>query len=478
MTINQLESLLPLMILALATVVVMLAIAVRRDHRLTVALTLLGLLVAFVTLLVAGPSATGAVTPLLTLDAFARFFIGLDLITSFAVAMLSYRYLELHAENRDELYILLLLATLGSAVLVAASHFASFFLGLEILSVSLYALLGYQRSRAGSVEAAVKYLILAATSGAFLLFGLALVYADSGTMEFARLATLQPTARSPLLLVGMGMAVIGIGYKLGVVPFHLWTPDVYEGAPAPVVAFIATVSKASMFALLLRLFTHVGLTSTAPLFVVFVAIAIASMLAGNLLGMLQANVKRVLAYSSIAHMGYLLVAFLAGGALGIAAATFYLVTYVAATLGAFAVITVVSDAGRDADSLEDYRGLFWQHPWLATAFTIALLSLAGIPLTGGFIGKFYLVDAGIGASLWALVVILVLSSVVGLFYYLRVAIPMFSQPAGGTQRKIPVPASSGGASWVLAAVAIIVVVLGVFPSPVLQIVQAAVAGLA
>ncbi len=477
---GDLVTLLPYLVLAVTAIVVMLGIAIRRQHGLTLAFTLVGLVVAFATLPLAAASDTPRVTTLLSVDHFALLYVGIVLAATFAVSVLSYHYLAIRAVNCEELYLLLLLAALGSAVLVAARHFASFFLGLEILSVALYTLLAYTRERFDSIEASLKYLILAATSAAFLLFGMALLYADAGTLEFRALAEHYASASGAndgLFLVGAGMLIVGIGYKLAVVPFHLWAPDVYEGAPAPVAAFVATVSKGAIFALLLRFFSGFSLRPGTPLFAVFVAIAVASMLAGNLLGLLQNNVKRILAYSSIAHMGYLLVAFLAGGAIGIAAATFYLVTYVAATLGAFAVITVFSNQDRDADRLSDYRGVFWSHPWLGGMFAVTLLSLAGIPLTGGFIGKFYLVAAGASAGLWIPVVILVVSSVVGLFYYLRVLLPLFSRPLDPQEPTLSgVSVSSMGRS-VLAVLSLLVVWLGVDPGPVVQLIRSAVAGM-
>jgi NADH-quinone oxidoreductase subunit N len=282
--------------------------------------------------------------------------------------------------------------------------------------------------------------------------------------------------RSVLLWTGVGMLVVGIGFKLAVVPFHMWTPDIYEGAPAPVTAFVATVSKGSMFALLLRFFTPLDIHVSGALFAVFALIAIASMLVGNLLALLQNNVKRILAYSSIAHLGYLLVAFLASGALAITAVTFYLVAYFVTTLGAFGIITVLSTSARDADRLDDYRGLFWRRPWLAGIFTSTLLSLAGIPLTAGFVGKFYLVAAGVGSALWPLVIILVVTSAVGLFYYLRLVAAMYIQPP---QEEVSVVASSLSlaGSLVLAALMLLLVWLGVYPAPFIDMIQATAARL-
>jgi NADH-quinone oxidoreductase subunit H len=258
------------------------------------------------------------------------------------------------------------------------------------------------------------YLILAAASAAILLFGMALIYTDAGTMDFLRIRDAMAADWDPALAtVGTILIFTGVGFKLALVPFHLWAPDVYEGAPAPVSAFIATASKTAVFAVLLRYYIAIGQGRTV--FAVLATIAIASMLAGNLLALRQTNVKRILAYSSIAHLGYVLIALLAGGSTGHAAVMFYLVAYSVTTLGAFAVITVVSTVERDGDHIEDYRGLFWQRPFIASVFTAMLLSLAGIPATAGFIGKFYLINAGAAAGRWSLIVILAVASTIGLF---------------------------------------------------------------
>ena len=477
MTASDLLALLPLLLVAATSVIVMLAAAVHRNHVLALVLTLLGLAAAFCSVFFVH---LRQVTALLIIDSYALFFMGLIVAASFAVALLAYGYLASREGNREEFYVLILVATLGAMVLAASTHFVSFFLGLEILSVALYALISYLHGRPLPVEAGIKYLVLAAASAAFLLFGIALIYATLGTMEFARVAQILATSvdlNLTTLLPGVALIVTGIGFKLALVPFHMWTPDVYEGAPAPVTAFVATVSKGGMFALLLRYFHQAGAHTVAPIFLVFSIIAVASMFAGNLLALLQNNVKRILAYSSIAQMGYLLVAFQIGGPMGTSAAAFYLVAYFVMTLGAFGVVTVLSESQRDADLLDDYRGLFWRRPALALVFTAMLLSLAGIPLTAGFLGKFYIVAAGASAAAWALILILVITSTIGLFYYLRVVVVLYQQPAAGDQTREPIPRQAPAATLVLAALTVILVWLGVYPTPLLRVIQAAIGSL-
>lgn len=466
-------ALLPILLTAATAVLVMLGIALKRSHALAAGLTLVGLTGAFISIFLALPFAPRQVTSLLLIDRFALFYIGLIIASAAVVAMLSYDYFEHQHIHHDELYLLLLLATLGCAVLVASTHFVSFLLGLEILSVSLYALVAYLKERNQALEAGVKYLILASTSAAFLLFGVALIYADTGTMEFSRLRDMSTGTYGLMLLVpGIVLTVTGIGFKLGVVPFHLWTPDVYEGAPAPVAAFVATTSKSAMVALLLRYLYSSDALRYRAVFIVFAVIAVASMCAGNLLALQQKNIKRILAYSSIAHFGYILVAFLAGGAMAIEAVSFYLVAYTATILAAFGVVAAISTAERDADDIEDYRGLFWQRPALASVLTVALLSLAGIPATMGFAGKFYVLAAGASASSWFLILILAITSVAGLFYYLRVVVALYSTPPDHAV----IQPISNSCAFIGVALSLLLVWAGIYPTPLLNLVRNATMG--
>ena len=462
-------ALLPLVMIAGTSILVMLAVAFKRNHALAAGLTIAGLVIAFMSVLAVTPYVPRHVTALLIMDRYALFYMGVIIVSAVVVAVLSYPYFEKQEGDHEELYVLLSIATLGCAVLVVSSHLMSFFLGLEILSVSLYAMIAYLRERKQSLEAGIKYLVLAAASSAFLLFGMALVYADIGTMEFSRVAAASTVSpHLALLLPGIVLIVTGIGFKLAVVPFHLWTPDVYEGAPAPVTAFIATVSKTAIFALLLRFFYDPGVQQSRTLFVVFVIIAVASMIAGNLLALLQTNVKRILAYSSIAHFGYMLVAFLAGENMAVEAVTFYLVAYTVTTLGAFGVVTVLSHSSRDADRLDDYHGLFWRRPLIAGIFTVMLLSLAGIPATMGFLAKFYVLAAGASATKWSLIIILVTTSTIGLFYYLRILVALYSVlPERGVSTQPVAPASS----FVLALLTALLIWFGVYPAPLLDMIQ-------
>jgi NADH-quinone oxidoreductase subunit N len=471
MSTIELYALLPLISLAATPVVVLAAIAVSRDHLIAMVVTLIGLGVSSACLCLVGPLVPAQITPLVIMDGYALFFVGLILAATAAVVLLSYQYLERRGGHHEEYYALLLFAALGACVVVSSNHFASFFVGLETLGVSLYALIAYLRAAPRGIEAGIKYLILAATADAILLFGMALIYAKSGALEFSETAASLAGDYSGVQVAGLALLVSGIGFKLSLVPFHMWTPDVYEGAPAPITGFLATVSKGAVFALLLRYFGEVPAQDFSSVALCFSAIALASMLAGNLLALLQDNVKRMLAYSSIAHLGYLLVAFLAERELAVTAVAYYLVAYFLSILGAFGVVGILSQSEEEADRIEDYQGLVWRRPWLGAAFTIMLLSLAGIPLTAGFVGKFYVLAAGVDSSLWLLVLVLIGASVIGLFYYLRLIAAMFRSPETPRERLRERPVGFAATAVVLGALTVLVVWLGLYPSPLIDLIQ-------
>lgn len=456
MSASDLLGLFPLMILAGASLLVLLAAAFVRRLVVSLVVTLVGLAAALVFVGIAWPRLPLKVGALLSFDGFVLFGFVLILGATIFVAISSWAYLRGRDDEGGDYYFLLLLSSLGACILAASTAFASFFLGLELLSVSLYALIGWRRERAAGTEAAIKYLILAGATSAFLLFGMALIYEATGSMDLFKLASMTSTD-GLVAPVGLGMILVGIGFKLAVVPFHLWTPDVYDGAPAPVTAYIATVSKGAMVVVLARALSpaFVGnggvshVSTSAPSLVaagfpwVFALIAGLSMFAGNLLALRESNVKRILAYSSIAHLGYILVAFLAGGPQALRAIAFYLVAYFAMTLGAFGVISALSSPEKDADEIEDYRGLAGRSPWTAAMLTTMLLSLAGLPLTAGFVGKFLILSAGAGAELWTLAVILAINGTISIFYYLKIVSSMF-RAAEPSPAPVPVAAAGRG----------------------------------
>jgi len=463
-------------ILAGGMLLVMLGVALKRRHIFTFLSTLLVLTASFISIIFIRPVAPHAIGELFLIDRFGLYYQALFLFASFMAALFSFLSLRrFYPEKRkEEYYLLLLLATLGSCMVVISTHFISFFVSLEILNISLYTLISYYRNRTKAIEAGLKYLILAAMSSAFLLFGMAMIFAVTGTLSFHMLVSVSPVLSPASLMMfaaGIGMMITGIGFKLGLVPFHMWTPDVYEGASSPISAFIATVSKGAVVSILLRFFMMADLYHFKKIMLVFTIIAISSMLIGNLLAIRQNNIKRILAFSSIAHFGYLLVAIISGKEMGAQAATFYLTAYSITILGAFGLITIISKSDEETHDIQEYQGLFWRKPILASLLTIFLLSLAGIPLTAGFMGKYFLLTAGVGKGNWLLAFVLVISSVIGLYYYTRIIAVMMKQDehAGSTERSSLIPSIQG--ILLLTVLVALVIWIGIYPSWLISMVN-------
>jgi len=469
MTSADLFSLQPMILLSVVILIQMMFIAFARNLKLTVVISVVGLAATLMSFIQLRDDAPVSVTPLIAVDGYAVFFSGLILVAAMAITLLAYDYFKNRGEKQDEFFVLLLLATLGALILVSSTHFASFILGLELLGVSLYTMMSYPIHGLLSLESALKYLILSGVSSAFILFGAALFYAATGSLSFITV-----TASGGFYLAGgIAMVLAGIMFKLSLVPFHLWTPDVYEGAPAPVTAFVATVSKGAIFAVLLRLFAGSDLFTLQTIMPGLALVAVLSMVFGNLLALRQQNIKRILAYSSIAHLGYLMVAFIAAGLAGgkelaIEASGYFLFAYFLTTIGAFGVVTILSadSEDRDVSDIEDYTGLFWRRPLLALSFTAMLLSLAGIPLTVGFVGKFYIFAAGVQTTLWMLLGTVILGSGIGLYYYLRIVFAMTTRVV--SSEKIDIPIVGG---WVMLMITAALLVFGVYPAPIIELIN-------
>jgi NADH-quinone oxidoreductase subunit N len=467
MTTPDFLCLTPLLIVASAPVIMMLTLTIARNFKVIYGFSLFMFFAAFISLLFVMPHLPHRIEPIFIIDNFGMLFLGMILGVSILITVLSYSYLNHHGGEREEYFIILFVATLGASILVIANHFVTFFLGLETLSISLYVLIAYLKYRAYSIEAGVKFLVIASVATAFLLFGMALIYAATGSMNFTVIAEkILSSGMSPLLLMGIGLMLVGIGFKLALVPFHMWAPDVYQGAPAPVTAFIATISKGALLAIALRFFIEIKAYQNNTLIIVISVIAILSMFTGNLLALKQTNFKRLLAYSSIAHMGYLLITLLTGTVYGVQAAIFYLISYMITTLGAFGVISILSLCDRDTEEIEDLKGLFRKNPWIAMVLSLTLFSLAGIPLTTGFISKFYLVLAGVRSGLWILAFSLVINTVISLFYYLRVIKTMFTASETEPYFNLPIMGN-----LILAIVVIGILLLGILPSFLTEIIS-------
>lgn len=478
-TPQHLIALLPLLIVGLTVVVVMLSIAWRRNHFFNATLSVVGLNVALLSLWFVGHAGAMDVTPLMSVDGYAMLYTGLVLLASLATCTFAYPWLEGYSDNKEEFYLLVLIAALGGILLANANHMASLFLGIELISLPLFGLVGYAFRQKRSLEASIKYTILSAAASSFLLFGIALVYAQSGDLSFVAIGKNlgEGVLHEPLLLAGLGLMIVGLGFKLSLVPFHLWTPDVYQGAPAPVSTFLATASKIAIFGVLMRLFLYAPVGNSEAVRVVLGVIAFVSIIFGNLMALSQTNIKRLLGYSSIAHLGYLMVALIAlrGGQMSMESVGVYLAGYLFSSLGAFGVVSLMSSPyrGPDAESLYSYRGLFWHRPILSAVMTVMMLSLAGIPMTLGFIGKFYILAVGVQANLWWLTGAVVVGSAIGLYYYLRVAVSLYLNAPQQLNRDAPSNWAYSAGGIVVLISALLVLVLGIYPQPLISIVQLA-----
>jgi NADH-quinone oxidoreductase subunit N len=387
-------------------------------------------------------------------------------ITAISV-LLSWDYVKRTRINQAEFYALLLSATVGMIVMAASNDLVTIFIGLELMSLALYVLVGFRRSRLESTEASLKYFLLGAFSTGFLLYGIALLYGATGSTNLTTMSAfiIDSPLKNTLLVAGGLLVLTGFAFKIAAVPFHMWTPDAYEGAPTTITGYMSVGAKAAAFAALLRF----GLTAMANMHVdwrpVLTVIAILTMTVGNVAALMQDNLKRMLAYSSIAHAGYVLVAVIAGGAAGAAAALFYLTTYSLMNLGAFGLLSLL---GRDREErvyMADLRGLGFRQPVLGLAMAVFMLSLGGIPPFAGFMGKIYVFGAAMNAGLIPLVIVGVLNSVVSVFYYLRVTVAMYMQEPQGE----PTPVSWTWASALAVMVALVLTVMwGVAGSQLLQ----------
>lgn len=501
----NLSLIMPEVIVSLAGVVVMLVDAFARTTQrwLTGALTLAGLMAAAMSTVLLWLSTSGqakAFNGMIVVDELRLGFTIVFLIVSALTVLVSMVWVESERLPAGEFHSLLLFATTGMMLMAAGADLVIIFLGLEILSIATYVMAGFRRTDVRSNEASLKYFILGSFSSAFLLYGIALTYGGSisatapGTTnvyEIAdRIANSQHAAQYPLLLfAGAAMMLVGFGFKIATAPFHIWTPDVYEGAPTPVTAFMAAGPKAAGFASFLRVFVFgfpFVLAAANPTFggqlhrawlSALVVLAVLTMIVGNVVAIVQDNVKRILAYSSIAHAGYALVGFVAAGAAtdidqrnnAIAAVTFYLLTYAVMNIGAFAVVTLIARGGDRRTEVDDYNGIGFQSPVLAFSLSLFLLSLFGMPLTAGFMGKIMVFRAAINQGYVALVVIGVINTAISAYYYLRLIIVMFFRERTTVWSAPAIPASAA-----LALVLTIagVIGLGLFPGKVMNALQA------
>ncbi|HUQ62992.1 MAG TPA: NADH-quinone oxidoreductase subunit N [Acidimicrobiales bacterium] len=461
----------PLLILIGGALVVLMAGTFFRGRKIawlysamTVALGLGGLVAsAFIWDRVGGPGGAPelAVAGALVIDGFSVFFTVVVCSAVVLGALLADGYLRREHMDAPEFYVLMLLSASGGILMAMANDLIVVFLGLEILSIALYVLAGYNRRRAESQEAAIKYFVLGAFSSAFFLYGVALVYGATGSTNLSWIGAFvrNDTATSGLLLGGIAFLIVGLGFKVAAVPFHMWTPDVYQGSPTPVTGFMAAAAKAAGFAALLRIFLTAFYTQ--PLLLdwrpIIWAVAVLTLIVGSVLAVVQSDVKRMLAYSSIGHAGYVFVGLQAATDRGLAGSLFYLLAYTFMILGSFAVITVIGRRGDGSHSIDSYKGLARSSPGLAFVFTVFLLAQAGIPLTSGFLAKFYVISAAVETHSYAIAIVAMLAAVIAAFVYLRLIVVMYmGADSEEAVTRAPMPVGTGLALGIALAFTVVV----------------------
>ncbi len=395
-------------------------------------------------------------------DNFSLFFNMIFLVSTILVVLISMSYLDRGDRKQGPYYLLILLATLGMMLMAAGNELIIVFLGLELMSLSLYVLAGYFRESPASSEAGMKYLLLGAFASAFFLYGIALIYGGTGTTSVPEIAqAITAEDKSPLLLAGMFLLVVGFGFKVAIVPFHQWAPDVYEGAPTTIAAFISAGPKAAGFAAFLRIFMEALPNLQVEWSSALILLAMLTMTVGNVIAIAQTNIKRMLAYSSIAHAGYVLIGLTAANNDGISSAMLYLLIYCVMNIGAFGAIILAKTADGESLMISDYAGLGTRKPLLAMFLSLMLLSLAGFPPTAGFVGKFYIFKAAVGAGHIWLVIIGAVNTAISAFYYLRVVVTMYMREPEEELEFSPY-ASTLVIGLVIAAVGVLLI--GILPS--------------
>jgi NADH-quinone oxidoreductase subunit N len=458
-----------LVVLGVGVAVLLGVVAMRRGHGLASGVAAAALVAGLAVVPWAMRATSQAMPALFDFSPDALGFCGLIILASLLILAIGFAYLTADfGAPREEFSILLFVATFGAVAMAGSAGFISLFLGLETMTLAMIGMIAYPKFRPAAEEAGLKYLVLSGMSSALILFGMGLIELSCDQLGFGALLAMKV---QPMELAGLALMAAGAGFKLSVVPFHIWVPDVYAGAPAPAGAYVAVVAKIAVLAVVIRLLGAHGLVMSHEAVVVMGAVAVLSMLMGNLLALMQENLKRILGYSSIAHLGYLLVAILAAGSIGRIAVMFYLVTYSLTMIAAFGVVAILSRAGaaRDVDQIADLRALFWTRPALAAVMTLVLLSLAGIPPAIGFIAKIYVFAAGVHNNLWVLTAVMIASSVIGLFYYLNIIIVMLQKQDAG---RLPVLGGSVYGRLSLAIVSLPMIAFGVAPEPLIAMLKA------
>ncbi|QCI19744.1 MAG: NADH-quinone oxidoreductase subunit N [Buchnera aphidicola (Brevicoryne brassicae)] len=479
--IQQLTAFLPFFIVIFSLTTVILSISYSRNHFFTAVFVILSFIAVFFSLFFLTSQVPLDVGILFHIDGYSIFYIGMIIIASISTCVFSYPSLVRYPYNKEEFYLLILISNLGAILSIVSNHMSSLFINIEIMSIPMFGLIAYFNNKKHSLESAFKYVILSSIASSFLLLGISWVYSISGNLSFSSINhVLNIISLNEKLVVVFGiiMILISLFFKLSIVPFHLWTPDVYQGTPSVVLSFFSTVGKISTFGILLHFLSHISSLNNNILYFLLSLITIFSMLIGNLMALFQNNLKRFFGYSSISQLGYLFVVLLVSKnnyLLSLEASSIYLCGYLFSNIAYFGIINLVSNFyNNSVNSISSYKGFFWSEPGLSSILTLVLLSLAGFPMTLGFIGKFYILSIIIKEHLWIVGISFLVSTILGFYCYLRIIINLYLDPSNillGQKLNIFKNWLYAPSAIIIFFSAMIILILGVYPNPLINFIK-------
>jgi len=484
MTINlqQLTALLPFLIIIFTAVTVILSISCNRNHFFTAVFSISGFITAFFSLYFLTAIIPIDITMLFHINNYSILYIGMIIISSISTCIFAYPWLKKYPFNKEEFYLLIMISSLGAMSLIISNHMASFFINMEIISLPIFGLIAYSSYQKYSLEASFKYIILSGVASSFLLLGIAWIYSVSGHLNFISIYqffNIISDSEKLVLLFGISMILFSLFLKLSIVPFHLWTPDIYQGSPISVLSFFSTVGKIAVFSFLLRFLSHFSHLNNNILYFIISLITVFSVLVGNVMALFQENLKRFFGYSSISQLGYLFIVLFVSNKnylFSLEASAIYLCGYLFSNIAFFGFINLISNAYKENDvnySIDLYKGLFWSQPLLSSILTIALFSLAGIPITLGFVGKFYIISIIIKEHLWVMGLFFLIGMILSLYCYLRIILNLYLHPSKLLKYDL-----NRLKNWfytpsgvVICISGAILLILGIYPNPLIRLVK-------
>lgn len=483
MTINlqQLTALLPLLIVMFSAITVMLSISYNRNHFFIAVLSILGFIASLFSLYVLTRIVPIDITTLFHINSYSILYIGMIIISSISTCIFAYPWLVKYQFNKEEFYLLIIISTLGATSLIISNHMASFFINIELMSLPIFGLIAYSHNQKYSLEASFKYIILSGISSSFFLLGIAWFYSISGNLSLISINQVFAMASENeklIVLFGIMMMLFSLFFKLSIVPFHLWTPDIYQGTPLPVLSFFSTAGKIAIFTVLLHILSHSTDSNNKILYFILSLITIFSILIGNLMALFQDDIKRFFGYSSISQLGYLFVVLLASDKnyiFSLEVSGIYLFGYLFSNIAFFGIVNLISNSNEKniGNSISSYKGLFWSQPILSSILTLVLLSLSGIPMTLGFIGKLYILSMIIKENLWVIGITFVFGTILGLYCYLRIILNLYLNPSKSLKKELNIENSwlhtPSGILILFSGVTLLI--LGVYPNPLISLIK-------